>query len=42
MLTVDLTEDAARSAYLASYHAVQGLIFERTGKIAKTHNTCPP
>jgi len=36
-LTVNLTNDAGRSAYLAAFHAAQALIFERTGKIAKTH-----
>jgi uncharacterized protein (UPF0332 family) len=28
---------AAREAYLAMFHAAEALIFERTGKIAKTH-----
>jgi uncharacterized protein (UPF0332 family) len=37
MLTVRLTEDAGRSAYLAGYHAAEAFIFERTGKIIKTH-----
>lgn len=37
MLTVQLTEDAGRAAYLAGLHAAQALIFERTGAIAKTH-----
>lgn len=36
-LTVNLTNDGGRSAYLAAFHAAQALIFERTGKIAKTH-----
>lgn len=27
----------AREAYLAAYHAAEALVFERTGKIAKTH-----
>ncbi|MDQ2776575.1 MAG: HEPN domain-containing protein, partial [Acidobacteriota bacterium] len=31
------TDDAARAAYLAAFHAAQALIFERTGKVAKTH-----
>jgi uncharacterized protein (UPF0332 family) len=30
-------DEAARTAYLAGFHAAQALIFERTGKIAKTH-----
>lgn len=37
MLTVNLTEDAGRAAYLAGYRAAQALIFERTGKATKTH-----
>ena len=37
MLTVDLTEDAGRAAYLAGYQATEAFIFERTGKAAKTH-----
>lgn len=37
MLTVDLTEDAGRAAYLAGYQAAEALIFERTGKATKTH-----
>lgn len=37
-LTIGLTNDAGRSAYLAAFHAAQALIFERLGKIAKTHN----
>jgi len=34
---VGLYNDAARNAYLAAFHAAQGFIFERAGKIAKTH-----
>ncbi len=37
MLTVSLNEDAARAAYLASFHVAQAYIFERTGKTSKTH-----
>jgi uncharacterized protein (UPF0332 family) len=37
MLTVDLTEDAGRAAYLVGYQAAQAFIFERTGKATKTH-----
>jgi uncharacterized protein (UPF0332 family) len=37
MLTVHLTEDAGRSAYLAGYQAAEAFIFERTGKVTKTH-----
>lgn len=36
-LEVGLNNDAGRGAYLAAFHAAQALIFERTGKIAKTH-----
>lgn len=36
-LSIALTNDAGRSAYLAAFHAAQALIFENTGKIAKTH-----
>jgi uncharacterized protein (UPF0332 family) len=36
MLTVDLTEDAGRAAYLAGYQAAEAFIFERTGKATKT------
>ncbi len=37
MFAINLSNDAARSAYLAAFHAAQSYIFERTGKIAKTH-----
>jgi uncharacterized protein (UPF0332 family) len=37
MLTVDLTGDAGRAAYLAGYQAAEVLIFERTGKVTKPH-----
>ena len=37
MLSIDLTEDAGRAAYLAGYQAAEALIFERAGKVAKTH-----
>lgn len=38
MLSVDLTEDAGRAAYLAGFHAAQGLIFETEGRVFKTHS----
>jgi uncharacterized protein (UPF0332 family) len=38
MLSVGLSEAAGRTAYLAGFHAAQALIFERTGKVLKTHN----
>jgi uncharacterized protein (UPF0332 family) len=37
ILEIELGEDAGRAAYLAALHAAQALIFERTGRIAKTH-----
>lgn len=37
MLTAALHEDAGRAAYLACFHVVQGYIFERTGRVSKTH-----
>lgn len=37
MLAIDLADEAARSAYMAAFHAAQALVFERTGKVAKTH-----
>lgn len=37
MVTVNLYEDAGRTAYLAGYHAAQALIFEREDKVIKTH-----
>ena len=37
MLGVDLHEDAGRAAYLASFHAAQALLFDKTGKVFKTH-----
>lgn len=36
-LDVGLGNDAGRNAYLAAFHAAQALIFERTGKVAKSH-----
>lgn len=38
MLTAGLNEDAARMAYMASFHVAQSYIFERTDKVSKTHN----
>ncbi len=37
ILAAGVSEDAARDAYLAAFHAAQALIAERTGKDAKTH-----
>jgi uncharacterized protein (UPF0332 family) len=36
-LGISLSNDAGRNAYLAAFHSAQALIFERTGKVAKTH-----
>ena len=38
MLSVDLTEDAGRAAYLAGFHAAQALVFETHGRVFKTHS----
>ena len=38
MLNVGLNEDAAREAYLASFHVAQAYIFERIDKTFKTHH----
>jgi hypothetical protein len=38
MLSVGLNEDAAREAYLASFHMAQAYISERTDKTLKTHS----
>jgi uncharacterized protein (UPF0332 family) len=35
---IELANVAARSAYYVAFHAAEGLIFERTGKVAKTHS----
>ena len=37
MLWNGLNYDAGRAAYLAAFHAAQAIIFERSGKMAKTH-----
>lgn len=34
---IALSEAAGRAAYLAAFHAAQALIFERTGRVPKTH-----
>lgn len=38
MLGVHLNDQAGRTAYLAGFHVAQAFIYERTGKILKTHN----
>jgi uncharacterized protein (UPF0332 family) len=37
MLITDLPDHAARTAYLASFHAARAYCFERSGNVAKTH-----
>jgi uncharacterized protein (UPF0332 family) len=37
MLSVNLNDDAGRTAYLAGFHAAQAFIFEHMGKALKTH-----
>lgn len=37
ILAIDIPSQAARLAYYGQFHAAQALIFERTGKVAKTH-----
>jgi uncharacterized protein (UPF0332 family) len=32
------SDEAARAAYLAGFHAAQALVFERTTRIAKSHS----
>ena len=36
-MTVDLTEDAGRPAYFVAYHAAEAVIFDRTGRVTRTH-----
>jgi len=38
ILAIHLAKPAARSAYYAAFHAGEALIFERSGKVAKTHS----
>ena len=37
MLATGLNYDAGRAAYLAAFHATQAIVFERSGKVVKTH-----
>ena len=37
ILAASVPQQAARLAYYAQFHSAQALIFERTGKISKTH-----
>jgi len=36
-LAINIPDQAARLAYYAQFHAAQALIFERTGKIGRSH-----
>jgi uncharacterized protein (UPF0332 family) len=38
-LAIDLSSEAGRNAYLAAFHAARALIFERTGKVVKRHES---
>jgi uncharacterized protein (UPF0332 family) len=38
MLDAGLNEAAGRTAYLAGFHMAQAPIFERLGKVFKSHN----
>jgi uncharacterized protein (UPF0332 family) len=37
ILAAGVAEDAGRGAYIASLQATRALIFDRTGKVARTH-----
>jgi uncharacterized protein (UPF0332 family) len=37
IMAIPLAKVAERAAYYAVFHAAEALIFERTGKVAKTH-----
>lgn len=37
IIQIGLASVAARSTYYAAFHAAEALIFERTGRVAKTH-----
>lgn len=37
MLSVNLNDEAGRTAYLAGFHAAQAFIYENIGKALKTH-----
>jgi uncharacterized protein (UPF0332 family) len=38
LLAQNFTDEAARAAYLAGFHAAQAFVFEATGRSPKTHN----
>jgi uncharacterized protein (UPF0332 family) len=37
MSSIDLNDDVGRAAYLACFHVAQAVIFEREGRVLKTH-----
>lgn len=37
MLAIGLSDDAGRACYLACFHVAQAVIFEREGRMLKTH-----
>ena len=37
IIGIEIYDEAGRHAYYAAYHAAQALIFERTGKVSRTH-----
>ncbi len=37
MASVQLNDDAGRAPYLACFHVAQAIIFEREGRVLKTH-----
>jgi uncharacterized protein (UPF0332 family) len=37
MSSIDLNDDAGRATYLACFHVAQAVIFEREGRVLKTH-----
>jgi uncharacterized protein (UPF0332 family) len=37
MFSIHLNDDAGRAAYLAWFHVAQAIIFERDGRVLKTH-----
>ena len=38
-LDINLSSEAGRNAYLAAFHAAQALIFDRTGKVVRRHES---
>jgi len=38
ILLIEADAVAAREAYMAAFHAAQALLFERTGRVPKTHS----